>query len=105
MLPPMELVDALEALVMALQSVWKKLKEVDKPLIVYPWCNKESKNLSALTKLEDIPERVPAIQEYFNRAFPRNRSFKEMHSEDDWWLVQEVFRWYKKALQCESRWL
>ena len=85
-------------------------------MVVYPWGNKESKNLSALKKVEDLPERVPAIQEYFNRAFPQkaggvmyvsvylghDQSFKEMHSEVDWWLVQEGFGWYKKALQCEN---
>ena len=72
--------------------------------------------MSALKKVDDLPERDPEIQEYFNRAFPRkaggvmyvsiylghNRSFKEMHSEVDWWLVQDGFGWYKKALQCEK---
>jgi len=115
-LPPTEPADALEALVMVLQKVWKQLKEADKRLVVYPWGNKEAKKLSVLKKVEDLPERVPAIQEYFNRAFPRkaggvmyvsvylghDRSFKEMHSEVDWWLVQEGFGWYKKALQCEK---
>ena len=83
---------------MVLQNVWKQLKEADKRLIVYPWCNKESKNLPALMNTDDLPRKVLAIQEYFNRAFPRkaggvmyvsiylghDRSFKEMHSEVDW---------------------
>ena len=54
----------LEALVMVLPNVWKQLKEADKRLVVYPWGNKESKNLSALKKVEDLPVRVPGIQEY-----------------------------------------
>ena len=46
-LPPTEPADALEARVVLLQNVWKQLKETDKRLVVYPWCNKESKILTA----------------------------------------------------------
>ena len=39
---------------------------------------------------------------YVSIYLGHDQSFKEMHSEVDWWLVQEGFGWYKKALQCEK---
>ena len=115
-LPPTDPSDALEALKMVLIEVWEKIKEADKTTIIYPWSNKEAAQFPGLTKTSDLPSTVPAIQEYFNRAFPRktggvmyvsvylghDRPFKDLHSEIDWWLAQQGYGWYKKALQCEK---
>ena len=116
-LPSTEPAGALKALKMVMIDVWQTLKEADKRLVIYPWSNnKESKHLPSLKKADKLPSKVPVIQEYFNRAFPRkaggtmyvqvflghDRPFKELHSEIDWWLAQQGYGWYQKALQCEQ---
>ena len=115
--PPTEPAHALEALKLVLIDVWKVMKAADKRLVLYPWSNSaESRDLPGLTKVEEFPDQLPAIQEYFYRAFPRkaggtmyvsvflghDRPFKELHGELDWWFVQQGFGWYMKALQCEK---
>ena len=116
-LPPTEPAHSLEALKLVLIEVWKVLKTADKRLVVYPWSNSgESRSLPGLTKVEEFPDQLPAIQEYFNRAFPKkaggtvyvsvflghDRPFKELHGEIGWWFVQQESGWYVKALQVEK---
>ena len=100
---------------LVLKDVWTKLKETDPRLVIYPW-SKESAKVPGLTKVEELPDKVPAIQEFFDRAFPRkaggtmyvsvflghDKPFQDMHSELDWWLVGQGYGWYLKALQCEK---
>lgn len=113
-IPPTEPKDALEALSDALKEVWAKQKEADKKLVVYPL--KADSRFSSLTTLKEFPEKLPGIQEYFNRTFIRktggvlyisvrlghDNQFKDMHSEVDWWLSAHGYGWYYKSLQCES---
>ncbi|WP_317202408.1 hypothetical protein [Janthinobacterium sp.] len=73
-LPPTDPAHALEALKGVLLNVWTVLKETDKRLVIYPWCNNaESKHLAGLKKVEDFPATLPGIREYFNGAFPKKQ--------------------------------
>ena len=39
---------------------------------------------------------------YVSVYLGHDRSFKELHSEVEWWLAQNGYGWYQKALQCEK---
>ena len=95
---------------MVLQKVWKQLKEADKQLVVYPWGNKESKKLSVLKKVEDLPERVPAIQEYFNGAFPQKAGgvmyvvfIWDMTGRSRKCIARSIGGWFRKDLDGTRR--
>ena len=117
LLPPTEPAQALEALKGVLREVWTVLKEADKKMVIYPWSNNaESRIFSGLKKVEELPETLSGIQEYFNRAFPRKqggtiyvsvflgheKTFKEMSTDYGWWFSGHNCGWYLKALQCEK---
>ena len=114
-LPPTEPAYALDALKGVLSEAWSILKEADKKMVIYPW-NNESRKLPGLTKVEELPDSLSEIQEYFNRAFPRKQggalyvsvflgheqSFADMSRNFGWWFKGQGGGWYLKALQCEK---
>ena len=76
-----------------LKGIWKKLKETDKKLVIYPW--KEASDRPALADPRTLSESLSELQQYFDRVIPRKlggavyvsvyfgheRPFREMHSD------------------------
>jgi hypothetical protein len=110
---PSEATEALAMLSSALLAFWTILKDVNKKLVIYPW--KDGSIAAPLQKIKDMPEKLPDIARFFDKAFPRKaggttyasvyfgheKSFKAIHEELEWWLANQQCGMYPKALQCE----
>ena len=60
--------DALTVLLDVLKGIWKKLKETDKKVVIYPW--KEASDRPALADPRTLSESLSEVQQYFDRAIP-----------------------------------
>jgi hypothetical protein len=84
-------------------------------LVIYPW-QQEDEAKPVILLSSEIPGHVSAFKAYFHRAHERvnggnmqvsvylghTTPFAELREDIDWWLRDNKFGWYHKALQVEK---
>jgi hypothetical protein len=103
-----------EALREGLQALFDMIKNEDDQAIIYPWESTNTSNRRIKTS-DDIPGTVGDLKDFFFKAIPRKtggpayvsvflghvKPFRSIHENIDYWLKDEKFGFYLKALQVE----